>query len=176
MSIKKEIEQVIEAATIRRDQWEGMATGHTVDGLTGELAEATEEEARNIAKGLTDALDLGKACGGILDRGEALTAMCIWEAALESVINDEMQLRTWLAGGEGAAAARDGCITLAPFFDEVWERASARGWDAPFDWEMVPPLLAYVVEEYNSPEEVAKLPGSAAQAAANKLLRSQDNA
>lgn len=175
MSVKNELGWILEAAEARCDQWQGVADGRAIQDLTDELYEADKDEAEGIARGLREALQTVGAAN-LIDEDNALTAMCIWEAVLEiqhgwnKHATENEPVHEWIAEREGAYSARMGCLAVAPFFNAVWQRANARHWEGAFDWEMVPWILDYIVEHYESPTEVAELPDSAAQRVANEFL------
>jgi hypothetical protein len=88
---------------------------------------------------------------------EVDAAMCIWEECLMRQISWKKEngpypdtgppLFDWLRGGEGAAAARDMCIMLAPDVEACWLLAHDEfGFDDSFDWEFVPRWLDHAME------------------------------
>jgi hypothetical protein len=71
-------------------------------------------------------------------RDETEAAMCIWEFCLDRRTVGEEDVFDWLRGGEGAAAARDMCILLAPDCERSYLIAKGEGYDDNFDWNFVP--------------------------------------
>ena len=77
-------------------------------------------------------------------------AMCIWEFSLMNQGKGQDHVFKWLAGGEGAASARQQCIELAKDLELSYQVARETGYDTCFDWEFVPRwvILAMAVTEH----------------------------
>lgn len=151
---------VTEAAECREDQWRGAANGDSIDNLVTELYEAQEsdryrdtDECFRMHRMQREAIDdlasqlPAKPYQSDIDM-LAVTAMCIWEAMLERISRAESReerdeaeaMRSWLAKGEGAFSAREGCWALSGWADWAWDHAESNGYltvDA-FDWEFIP--------------------------------------
>jgi hypothetical protein len=149
------ISTVLEAAQIRVDQWQAIADGQSPHDVVDELYETDADEARSIAEEQSAAIEAvrsslpAKSYVSPIDC-LASTAMCIWEHVLDTQrrfkahsITDE-PLQRWMADGEGAFAARDGCWALAGWTDWAWSWCESNGidhnWHA-FDWEFVPEFI-----------------------------------
>lgn len=170
------IETVLEAAEIRVDQWRGVADGQSPMDLVDELYEIEADEARNIAEEQAAAIKAvraslpAKATRTDLDV-LANNAMCIWEHVLHCQrawkthydrIEDE-PLHAWLADGQGAFSARDGCWALAGWAEWAWDQFTDEKQERPggyeaFDWDFIPVFideLFHVCSDRNiSPSQV----------------------
>jgi len=101
-----------------------------------------------------------------------MTALCIWEAVLESIRDlklDETPLEDWMKQREGVYSGRQAAMDLAPMLDEAWHYANCEG---TFDWEYVPYMLWGLKKLYRRPVDIT-------QAGVNSLalcwMRDQDN-
>lgn len=74
----------------------------------------------------------------LLTYDEAEAAMCLWEESIRRQGIRDDDLFKWLAGGEGAASARDMCLQLAKDVEHSYLVAKLHGFDACFDWDFVP--------------------------------------
>ena len=145
---------VLEAAEIRQEQWSAIADGVGPHDVVDELYETDSEEAASIAEEQSAAISAvrdslpAKGTSTPLDV-LANNAMCICEHVLEvqrawkqhSTLNEP--LHEWIADGEGAFAARDGCWALAgwaEFAFDYYESTGPTELDS-FDWEFIPAFV-----------------------------------
>jgi hypothetical protein len=77
-----------------------------------------------------------------------LTAMCIWEAALDNEV-----LYNWLRQPEGAWQARNNALQLIEPIERMYASVSERYGDA-FDWEFVPKACALIIEQVASVDDL----------------------
>lgn len=163
--MRADILTVIEAAEIRQEQWERIGNGapvhevveelHEVAGtLAGSWSDDRENEAQSIAEEQGAAIHAVReslpACASSASLDTlASNAMCIWEHVLETQRTwkrhdtEEEPLHWWIAAGEGAFSARDGCWALAGLAEEAWKSILDEYDEAPygfeaFDWSFVP--------------------------------------
>lgn len=158
-----DINTVIEAAEIRAAQWRSIANGLEPQDVVDELYESAamgREEAASIAEEQEAACRLARnalpssgTSGAAMDV-LANNAMCLWEAMLQMRRNCKERedidrvdrYYDWLADGEGAFSARDGCWQLSGAAETAWD-AITEGGDPPpgfdaFDWDFIPCWLA----------------------------------
>lgn len=156
--MRHDINVVLEAAQIRATQWRHVANGRDVlnDDVVDELFDCAPEEAASIAEEQEAAIDRVRASlptgGGRYDLDAlALAAMCLWEHALlvqskyDRHASVDEPLTSWLADGEGAWAARQGCWTLAAMAEAGWDAVNVNGDPPPgfdaYDWDWIPVWL-----------------------------------
>lgn len=88
---------------------------------------------------------------------EACTALCIWEAML--CMRDRLPALQRAFDAHGTCSMRDEALSLAPAFERVWLAIpeDERG-NQPFDWEIVPAMVAaWVGHGCNEPSHDALL-------------------
>ena len=153
--MRRDIDAVLEAALIRATQWRHIANGRHVieDDVVDELFDCEPAEAASIAEEQEAAINRVRESlppgGGRFGLDTlALNAMCMWEHVLTSKTRlpvDGQTLHEWIADGEGAWSAREGCWKLAARVESAWRSADPTDlhdsrFDA-FDWDFVPAWL-----------------------------------
>jgi len=162
MKTREKLEEVLDAADIRRQQYAQVASGDTPDQVIEELWEVYDEinhdEANLIAESY--AIALKEVRENVITKDEGLMAMMIWEHALY-----DFGVKVWLQDREDADHGRDNALVLAPYFVRAVETIESWRGESK-DWELIPKMMPFIMEKCNSLAEItpAKAAISAGQA------------
>ena len=89
---------------------------------------------------------------------QAETALCIWEYAHNMLATVKApKIFNWLKQHEGAFTGRENAIYLAHLVEHAWHKAHGDDFELDgyaFDWEIVPYLLEYWADNYDSPTDI----------------------
>jgi len=160
MDTRKKLNEVLDAADIRRQQYDALADGDTPDDAIKELWELYNESGRAEAKliGESYATAIKEVKEHVHTTEETLMAMMIWEhansEAAQSTEKGGDAVHEWLVQPEGAYQGRDNALLLAPLACQASRLAYEGGYDESEDWEFVPLMISIFMETSQTPADV----------------------
>lgn len=160
MNTRDKLNEVLEGADIRRQQYAAIADGENPSDVVDELYQVghRQGEAELIAESYLVAIK--EVRENVVTNQEALMAMMIMEVSIEAT-QGKGQLRDglildWLCDGEGAYQARDSALLIAPLCCKSSDWAYEQGFDLSEDWEWLPLFLPYLVTQVDAPKDVTQ--------------------
>ncbi len=151
----------LEAAEVRRDQWqvraeenigeEGEIFSERLDKLNNSLYEESQQNAAGISEGIGNGIEVIRT---MVTESEALVAIMIWEYAADFHAKTPGDIRDWLIQPEGAYQGRDNALLIAKAFMRASDWAYANGFDDSEDWEFIPRMLPVIMRLEKDPSKV----------------------
>ena len=148
MEINK-LEEVLEGADIRRQQYAAIRDGESPHDVVDELYQCKEGEAELIAESYLVAIKYVRE--HYVSDAQALWGMMLWEHACE-----DRGVMDWLVQPEGAYQGRDNALLIGTKMSEASDWAYANGFDQGEDWEFVPRIMPVIMRLAPTPTDVTE--------------------